>query len=656
MAINRYSNAQTYQGNLYAPPIDLVASAMEHLQQRYDKNFMIAQEIKNNFVPSLPQDRAMANELQKQYETRIDETIQGYGGDYSRATQDLQKVLYDIKKDYGPGGKAGAIISNYNTYNEWRKNSQELVEKGKVLGQDLNLADQYYMNSYQGIGELDPVAGTYNRLNPETLTDYVNPDELIQNVYKNFKPQKYKVGRTEFRDGKQIYTEQEVEGIAADRLEPSFNEALRSDPKFFNYIRQKMKFEGTDPNDVEEAWTNYTRQRAQDLSYMNTSDIQKAERDPLFLLREKSRLKKAEDQELMQLMSAQYQYEPSVEAVAREKSNLSESNWRMSGAPVNTSSSGSVFGAQVYDPMARTQPSDVESKTLRDALKEKSFVERSKVNPHLMEAVMQEQASSLASDPNKAQEIFNRKYGKDKAWTDAFDKQVVKDYKKQESQHSRFSSKSIRIESPEAREQISLELAGQLGDPSRVSVYKVGSNAIQSAKDAGLDASAFITKDNKLRKDIDVGYVLPGPGYAAAGYRVSTENGTFVVVDQNVSRRELSRELEGGLNPIFFQNQKTGNPVRIGSKKVGQQDQDIYAQPELMYVPNGSGGFTEELRFNVLGADKEGRLKPTGQTVGGRDIDLYDRYIPQFEGALGAGAAKKDYSLFSFLRNRVDAD
>jgi len=147
------------------------------------------------------------------------------------------------------------------------------------------------MNNYQGIGEIDPVTGSYNRFNPETLTDYADPNKIIQDVYKEFKPEKYKVGESVLRNGMIEYTEKEREGITAERLNPSFQTALTSDPKFMSYIQQKYKYMGKDGLALPTV-AAYAAQRAQDLSYMNESSISKMERDPLAVAREKARLDK----------------------------------------------------------------------------------------------------------------------------------------------------------------------------------------------------------------------------------------------------------------------------------------------------------------------------------------------------------------------------
>lgn len=117
-AINRYYQTTPYQGELYTPPLDLVGKAMEISQQRYDKNLATTELIKNNYINSLPQDRQRANALQEKYNSMVDSVVAKYHGDLSQATNDLTKLQYEIRKDFNPGGETGAIIGNYNKYQE----------------------------------------------------------------------------------------------------------------------------------------------------------------------------------------------------------------------------------------------------------------------------------------------------------------------------------------------------------------------------------------------------------------------------------------------------------------------------------------------------------------------------------------------------------
>lgn len=242
--INRYFQPKPYEGQLYTPPLELIGKAMEISQKRHEINSALAEEMKNQYIPSLPQDRKRAKELEDAYNKKIDDLIGKYHGDLSQAANELNKLRYDIKKDFSPNGEAGAIINNYNNYTQWLKNSQELIEKGKALGNDFNAAHEYEMSRYQGIGERDPNSGSFRNFNPETLAEYVEPDSIIQDVYKNFKPEKFRTSRTIFDGNKRTQITEEHEGILPERLYPSFSAALVSNPKFMQYLAQKAKHTG----------------------------------------------------------------------------------------------------------------------------------------------------------------------------------------------------------------------------------------------------------------------------------------------------------------------------------------------------------------------------------------------------------------------------
>ena len=115
MAVNRYFRRTPYEGSFYTPPVDLIATQLEYAQRKYDENYAIAQEIKSNFIDSLPQDRKAANEIQDRYNSTIDGIVSQYNGDYSKAGQDLNNFLYQLKKEYNPGGKAHAIVTRKQT-------------------------------------------------------------------------------------------------------------------------------------------------------------------------------------------------------------------------------------------------------------------------------------------------------------------------------------------------------------------------------------------------------------------------------------------------------------------------------------------------------------------------------------------------------------
>ena len=647
--MNRYTQLNEFRSDLYTPPVDLIGKAMELSQQRYDKNLALASEIQNNFIPSLPQDRKKANELQDYYSKQVDDVVSKYRGDYSQASNDLTSLLYKIKKDFGPGGEAGAIIQNYKNYQDWMKESQDLVEKGKALGEDLNLANNYFLKNYQGIGQRDPVTGSFNRFTPETLTQHVDPEGIIQDVYKNFKPQKTRVGRTVFKNGLQTQITEEVEGISPDRLYPSFNTALQSNPGLMQYAQQKARFLGVDPEQVLGYFDQYSQQRARDLSYMNTVDEQKSERDPLMLVRERARLAKKNQEELLKSF---YQYEPTVDVVSKEQSTITPDNydqqvdWKTNVAQalsplglVIPGAAGLAFGTQVYAKGAKDEAAKTAGKPFAELLKDPQYVANTRIDKPLAEASMDIQIGKLSSNPNEARAIFDRKYGKDKKWTKEFDRKTVAYYKQNEANNSRYPVITQPIVDPDANKQVISRIAGQMLDPNRVSVYKIGSPGITSAASFGLKSEDILSKDRAIPQ---AAYAKPGPGLVAAGYQIPTPKGTFVFVDQDTRRQAASDELAAGLNPIFRDGLTEGGIMPIGF----DGKEKVLAIPKVNYILNSNGLLDMRLEGHRV-QQKNGSFVLTGEVYPLNLEALYQNYEEDFKGYQGSGASSKNFKLFT---------
>lgn len=79
--VNRYYKQDPYRGDLYKPPVEFIASALQMAQKQYDTNYVAAQELKNKYATTLPQDRARANEIQTQFESKVDDVVSKFGYD-----------------------------------------------------------------------------------------------------------------------------------------------------------------------------------------------------------------------------------------------------------------------------------------------------------------------------------------------------------------------------------------------------------------------------------------------------------------------------------------------------------------------------------------------------------------------------------------------
>ena len=648
--MNRYVNLQRYQPRLYTPPVDIIGKAMEYSQQQYNKNLDTAYKIKNNFIPSLPQDRKRADQLQEQYNKAVDDVTAKYHGDYAQATNELNQLVFQIKKDFGPGGEAGAIIQNHNIFQNWLKESQDLVEKGKALGEDVNQAYKYEMSRYQGVGQRNPETGTYNSINPETLTEYVDPEKLIIDAANALKPRSYTTSRTEFKDGKRTDITTEASGVTYDRMYPAISAALLNNPKYMAYLQQKSRHLGVDPDQALQYLDGFLRNKAVNLAYTDTKDLNKTRWDEMALLHERSRLQK---KNIEDVMTSFYQHEPTTDVINKELSTISPNDFTgLEGLPgadrIGMQMASGIIGANnkmlsmIGLGKYTTAPTDFTTyagKPFGDLIKDPLYVQRTGVDKPLAEATLAYEIAKLDKDPARAQQIYNSRYGKDPNWTKMFDKQVVTNYKKSEVNNSRYQALSQPIVDPKANEQVIRRIAGQLLDPKRVSVYQVGNPGIADASEFDISAKDLINENGILPQ---ASYVKPGPGYVKAGYQIPTKNGTFVFVDQDTRRQEASKELERAMNPIFFYGkQNSDGPVRLGYRG----DKPVYGNVESKYIPDGSGLLSQHL----FAQEVNDKLEPVGEK-GPISLEwLYRQYDNEFQGAYGAGASKSDQTLFPLL-------
>jgi hypothetical protein len=259
MAVNRYYRGTEYRPELYAPPVQFIGAALEQAQKQYDVNFAAAQGLKNKYIQARPQDRARANQLQQEFESRIDSVASKYNGDYSQAGKDLYKLQADMSKLYGPGGEAFAIQQNLALTQDSLKRERERLAKGEITQQQLASLNNYY--NRQGPTQLNPETGTYNQVNSVDLAKYYAVDKEFDEYMKGVKP---KTIERAYRTGRVINGEIESVTMKKQYIDPNevaqgFTSKLYSDAGFTNYMRQMADLNGEDVNSaMDGVISNYT--------------------------------------------------------------------------------------------------------------------------------------------------------------------------------------------------------------------------------------------------------------------------------------------------------------------------------------------------------------------------------------------------------------
>jgi hypothetical protein len=284
MAVNRYFAPTVFSAELYVPPVDYIEKALEKAQKEYDTNFMVAQAMKNKYVDSLRQDRAKADEIQMGIEKKIDNIVSSYSGDYSRATKDLYLLQSEIEKMYNPGGQAHAIATNKAAVDDAKKRELERLAKGEITQQQYAALMHWVDNSYTGIGEKDPITGSYNMLNVPALAKYVDEDSIFKEVEKTVPWRKSKVVKDVVgNDGRIHKITEEVEVRDPQELSNAFQSALMNNDQYMEYMMQRADLVGEDLlSAIDGQVFNYQKNIIPAYSgYKNRSQGHELEEDPI---------------------------------------------------------------------------------------------------------------------------------------------------------------------------------------------------------------------------------------------------------------------------------------------------------------------------------------------------------------------------------------
>lgn len=246
--VNRYFNPTPYEGKLYAPPVDFIAGALEKLQGVYDKNYETAQNLKDTYLESLPQDRSRADVFQNEIIQSIDNITSKYSGDYSQATKDLITLQNDIKRKLRPGTEFYTIGKNFQTYNEALKREQERLAKKEINEMQYSALVNNINNSYKGV-QKDPTTGTYNPLVISPLATYVNANQKASDVLDKLKPREVQV-EDYVKDpatGMIKTIKRTQSAIDPNEAAAAVQNALLNDDQFMSYHTQLARLQGKDP-------------------------------------------------------------------------------------------------------------------------------------------------------------------------------------------------------------------------------------------------------------------------------------------------------------------------------------------------------------------------------------------------------------------------
>lgn len=249
MAIGRYYQPKEYTPELYTPPVDFIAGALEKAQKQYDVNFAFAQTMRNKYINAREVDRVKANELQKSFESDIDSLVTKYNGDYSAASKDLYVLQNKMNKSFGPGGEAWALQDNKRIEDEAIKREQARVGKADgITATQMGLFRNYLGN--QGATEYDPATGKYNQVQDMNLATYIDDSKIALEIADKIKPRKSKIERYAGKaaNGDYLYVTEEIDIKDPTEMMTALQAGLFSNDAYVSYNTQLAKLAGVDPD------------------------------------------------------------------------------------------------------------------------------------------------------------------------------------------------------------------------------------------------------------------------------------------------------------------------------------------------------------------------------------------------------------------------
>lgn len=587
--VNRYTQFRPYEFDLYKPDVNTLNATLSILQKRFDTNKLEADKLKNQMIDALPQDRQRANELQQKYSAEIDNIVAGYKGDYSKATTALYEIQSKMAKDFGKGGEAGAIQTNFDSYMEWNKRQQARLAKKEIIAEDYDLAKRKFLGDFGGTSTQDEY-GNYADINNnlEEVAEYVNPNDVIKPIFDTIKPSSYKKQRTIFKNGLQIDVTEARKGVDEERLSSAFSQGLKGDARLVAYMDQKMRLYGLDPKQTNPWLESYAKQRGKELAYDEVEDLQKADRDPLAIAKynqDRQDRRQKDEQSFQQ----RFQFDPTINNTNPYKPiedgllNKTYSFW-----------DNPFFGSgQGYNRAAADKAvSDAKTngKTLEEVLSDPELVQEKGIMPQLLQEFMRDNIESLNPNIDKAYDIYSAKYGTDKEWTRNFDLNVIKQYNADIKNHSRVQPVSMNVPYDKGGKELVTQVYSALrNNPSQVEVFEVGTNKFMRADEAGFTGDELLmdktSSANGTQVTQDVRYVVPQPFIPQGGLAASKNGKQYVIVDQDEYMHKSNEAIGKAFSSIYEGGDMIGTPFKVSEGN----GSPVYARPQLTLIKSGKG-------------------------------------------------------------------
>jgi len=243
MPISEYTVRGPAQFVPYQINLDALMSGLQAKQKRYDQYQVFADQIGQTSINALEKDRANANALVRQYNEMLDQTVEKYGGDYSKMGKDLYSLARRVKQDLSPGGEGFAYEKSLLNYERANARALDAVARGTIKPEQYEAWKNYSLNKYQGAVK-DPVTQAYSTFEGEQISPYVDLMDLGEKVGKSIVPEMIQSGK--WRPDKNgvlwEYTSSGRTRVTEDRIREVLGTAFANDPDYQAYKNQMARF------------------------------------------------------------------------------------------------------------------------------------------------------------------------------------------------------------------------------------------------------------------------------------------------------------------------------------------------------------------------------------------------------------------------------
>lgn len=278
--ISRYDvPAQIPQNQQYFQlPFNEIATALLSKQKKQDEEIAKGALYADyaDKLQSLPQDRLMAQEISNNIRSYVDDLSSGaYDLTSPEGRQRINQARNYIRKEFGPTGRASAIQSNYSTAQNWLKNAQELYKSGKITQEQLNAGYNKFSNEYQGIGDIDPLTGTYNPYNTYDLAEAVDIPKWADSVAKDMEASIRQTAYAKTGNDGYLYEGTDYnEVLTPQEISEAMQNFYMSDRKLQNYLQQGADLGLFDSEELAKGPFAYKQVTSKDKNGKPVSSIQ----------------------------------------------------------------------------------------------------------------------------------------------------------------------------------------------------------------------------------------------------------------------------------------------------------------------------------------------------------------------------------------------